>query len=409
MHVIAHLRRVAQARPHVADAAIAALVWVAALLTTAGPHHLRGFTPLLLATVACVVLVVRRRWPYPVLLVSTVAAELFLAHQPGTGDTLILAAPLVALYTVAESSDRRRSLLVGGLLVLALGAFHTVGAPARWLGPENVALAALGGLAVAAGEASRNRRAYLAEVLLRAEDAERDREAETRRRLTEERLRIARDLHDSVGHHLALINVQAGVARHVLTDQPAPVRETFDQIRQGSRAALDELRDTVGLLRRPEEVSAPVEPTVGLAALDDLLSSFTRSGLQIVCDRHGDTTHLSWAADVTAYRVVQESLTNICKHAGPVEVRLSLRREREMLTVIVDNDGPPATGPVVTGPAVTGHAVTGPAVTGPAADVHGIIGMRERVAALGGTLLAGPRATGGGFRVTAVLPAGHPA
>ncbi|MGW4948337.1 histidine kinase [Actinoplanes sp. NPDC004185] len=434
MHVIAHLRRVAHARPHLADAAIAALVWVAALLTTAGPHHLREFVPLLLATVACLALVVRRRWPYPVLLVSTVAAELFLAHQPGTGDTLILAAPLVALYTVAESSDRRRSLLVGGLLVLALGAFHTVGAPARWLGPENVALAALGGLAVAAGAASRNRRAYLAEVLLRAEDAERDREAETRRRLTEERLRIARDLHDSVGHHLALINVQAGVARHVLTGQPAPVRETFDQIRQGSRAALDELRDTVGLLRRPEDVSAPVEPTVGLAALDDLLSSFTRSGLRITCDRHGDTTRLSWAADVTAYRVVQESLTNVCKHAGPVEVRLSLRRERETLTVTVDNDGPtvsgpantgpaatgpavtgptvtgPAvTGPAVAGPTVTGPAVTGPAVTGPAAGVHGIIGMRERVAALGGTLLAGPRATGDGFRVTAVLPAGHPA
>ena len=389
MHVIAHLRRVAHDRPHVADGAIAALVWVTTLLTTAGPSHLDGPGSVLPATVACLVLAVRRRWPYPVLLVSTVAAELFLAHQPGTGDILVLAAPLVALYTVAESSDRRRSLLVGGLLVLALGAFHTIGAPARWLGPENVALAALGGLAVAAGEASRNRRAYLAEVLLRAEDAERDREAETRRRLTEERLRIARDLHDSVGHHLALINVQAGVARHVLTGQPAPVRETFDRIRQGSRAALEELRDTVGLLRRPGDENAPVEPTVGLAALDDLLNSFTRSGLRIVCDRHGDTTHLSWAADVTAYRVVQESLTNVCKHAGPVEVRLSVRREREMLTVIVDNDGP--------------------AVTGAAADAHGIVGMRERVAALGGTLLAGPRATGGGFRVTAVLPAGRPA
>jgi signal transduction histidine kinase len=387
MHVLAHLQRAAHRRPHLADAAIAALVWVAALLTTTGPHHLRELAPLVLATVACAALVVRRRWPYPVLLVSTVAAELYLARQPGTGDTLILAAPLVALYTVAESTDRRRSLLVAGLLVLVLGAFHTFGAPARWLGPENVALAALGGLAVAAGEASRHRRAYLAEVLLRAEDAERDREAETRRRVTEERLRIARDLHDSVGHHLALINVQAGVARHVMTDQPAPVRDTFDQIRHGSRAALDELRDSVGLLRRPEDPGAPVEPTVGVAALEDLLASFTRSGLRIVCRHDGDTATLPWPADVTAYRIVQEALTNVCKHAGPVEVRLTLRREQQSLTVIVDNDGP---------------------VAQPAREAHGIVGMRERVAALGGTLLAGPRPTGG-FRVTAMLPTGRPA
>jgi signal transduction histidine kinase len=387
MHVIAHLQRVAHRRPHLADAAIAALVWVAALLTSTGPHHLRELAPLVLATVACAALVVRRRWPYPVLLVSTVAAELYLARQPGTGDTLILAAPLVALYTVAENTDRRRSLLVAGLLVLVLGAFHTFGAPARWLGPENVALAALGGLAVAAGEASRHRRAYLAELLLRAEDAERDREAETRRRVTEERLRIARDLHDSVGHHLALINVQAGVARHVMTGQPAQVRDTFDQIRRGSRAALDELRDSVGLLRRPEDSGAPVEPTVGLAALEDLLVSFKRSGLRIVCRHYGDTATLPWAADVTAYRIVQEALTNVCKHAGQVEVRLTLRREQQFLTVIVDNDGPP--------------------VEQPAREAHGIVGMRERVAALGGTLLAGPRPTGG-FRITALLPTGRP-
>jgi signal transduction histidine kinase len=386
MLVITHLRQAVHSRPHLADAAIAALVWVAALLTTTGPHHLRELTPLVLATLACAALVVRRRWPYPVLLVSTVAAELYLARQPGTGDTLILAAPLVALYTVAENTDRRRSLLAAGLLVLILGAFHTFGAPARWLGPENVALAALGGLAVAAGEASRHRRAYLAEVLLRAEDAERDREAETRRRVTEERLRIARDLHDSVGHHLALINVQAGVARHVMTDQPAPVRDTFDQIRHGSRAALNELRDTVGLLRRPEDADAPVEPTVGLAALDDLLTSFTRSGLRIAVRHDGDTATLPWAADVTAYRVVQEALTNVCKHAGPVQVRLTLRRDQQSLTVTVDNDGP---------------------VAQPVREAHGIVGMRERVTALGGTLRAGPRPTGG-FRITAMLPAGRP-
>jgi signal transduction histidine kinase len=339
----------------------------------------------LFAAIACGVLMLRRRWPYAVLVVSTVAAESYLARYGGDTGTLVLGAPVVALYTLAEAEDRRRSLMIAGLLVFAIGAFHTLGKPARFLGPENIALVALGGLAVAAGEAARNRRAYLAEVVARAEDAERDREAEARRRVTEERLRIARDLHDSVGHHLALINVQAGVAGHVMTTAPAPVRETFDQIRQRSRAALEELKDTVGLLRRPGDPAAPVEPAVGLAALDDLVATFERSGLRI--ERGGEPGGpLPWATDLTAYRIIQESLTNVCKHVGAVEVRLTLRREAGALTVIVENDGPP------------GSPQAGPA------DVHGIVGMRERAAAIGGSLLAGPRPAGG-FRVAAVLPA----
>jgi signal transduction histidine kinase len=314
-----------------------------------------------------------------------VAAEAYLARYGGDTGTLILGAPVVALYTLAETKDRRRSLLVAGVLVFAIGAFHTLGRPSRFLGAETIALVALGGLAVAAGDAARNRRAYLAEVVARAEDAERGRDAEARRRVTEERLRIARDLHDSIGHHLALINVQAGVSGHVLTGQPAPVRETFDQIRQRSRAALDELKDTVGLLRQPGDPAAPVEPAVGLAGLDDLVAAFERSGLRI--DRAGAPGGpLPWATDLTAYRIVQESLTNVCKHVGATGVRLSLRQEAGTLTVIVENDGPPALG------------------TPAPAGAHGIVGMRERVAAIGGTLLAGPRPAGG-FRVSAVLPA----
>jgi signal transduction histidine kinase len=387
MRVAGHLRNAVHRRPHLADLGVALIVLVVTLLTSTGSHHLRDPFSLLLAGVAGGALLARRRWPYLVLLVSTIAAEGYLAHYQGSNGTLILSAPLVALYTLAEAKDRRRSLLVAGLVVFAIGAFHTLGRPARWLGPENLALAALGGLAVAAGEASRNRRAYLAEVLLRAADAERDREAQSHRRITEERLRIARDLHDSVGHHLALINVQAGVARHVMTDQPAPVRETFDQIRRGSRAALDELRDTVGLLRQPGDVSMPVEPTVGLAALDDLLVSFASSGLRITERRDGDVRALPWATDLAAYRVIQESLTNVCKHAGTAEVTLRMSYRRDVLTIVVDNDGPPG------------------AAEAPAAGAHGIVGMRERVAALGGTLRAGPRPTGG-YRVTATLPGG---
>jgi signal transduction histidine kinase len=384
MRVLGHLRDVARGRPHLADLAVVLVVLLVTLLTTAAPHHLRDGWAVLLAATACGVLMLRRRWPYAVLLVSTVAAEAYLSRYGGDTGTLVLGAPLVALYTLAETKDRRRSLLIAGLLVFAIGAFHTLGKPSRFLGPETIALVALGGLAVAAGEAARNRRAYLAEVLARADDAERDREAEARRRVTEERLRIARDLHDSVGHHLALINVQAGVAGHVMTEAPAPVRETFDLIRLRSRAALEELRDTVGLLRQPGDPAAPVEPAVGLAGLDELVATFERSGLRIERGGGPPGGPLPWATDLAAYRIIQESLTNVCKHVGATKVRLILRREAGALTVVVENEGPPPTGPA-------------------APEAHGILGMRERVSAIGGSLLAGPRPAGG-FRVAAVLP-----
>ena len=364
-----HLQRMA-------DAGTAVAVLVAALLTTNTGHHLRDPLAAGLAAVACAALVVRRRWPMPALLVSTVAAEGYLGRVSGGGGTLILAAPLIALYTVAETGKRRRSLWLAAAVVLVLGVFHTAVKSGRWLGAENVALAALGGLAVAAGEASRNRRAFQAEALLRAQE-----------RVTAERLRIARDLHDSVGHHLALINVQAGVAGHVLSEEPTPVRETLDQIRQSARSALDELRDAVGLLRRPDEPAAPVEPAVGLAGLDDLLATFERAGLRITC-RRDQCLPLPPATDVVAYRVVQESLTNVRKHAGEVDVRLVLRRSGTSLTIVVENDGPPVE---------PGRRT---------AESHGLAGMRERVAAIGGSLAAGPRPLGG-FRVSCHLPAEH--
>ena len=372
MPPLGHLRRMAHDRPHVADAAMAVVVWMVALLTTTTGHHLRDGWAVTLSAVACAALAGRRLWPYPVLLISTIAAEGFLARVAGDGGTLILAAPLIALYTVAESAGRRRSLLVAGLLVLLAGTFHTVAKSGRWLGPENVALVALGGLAIAAGEASRNRRAYLAEAVLRAQE-----------RVTEERLRIARDLHDSVGHHLALINVQAGVAGHVLVDQPTPVRETLEQIRRSSRSALDELRDAVSLLRRPGEPATPVEPAVGLSALGELIAGFERSGLRITLRETGPGRPLPPATDVVAYRVVQESLTNARKHAGAVAVRLELQHDAESVTVIVENE--------------TGRS------SAPPAGAHGLIGMRERVTAIGGELHAGPGPAG--FRVSARLPA----
>ncbi|GID29849.1 sensor histidine kinase [Paractinoplanes brasiliensis] len=363
-------------RPHVADGAVAGAVLVATLLGRAGGDHLHDGVAVLLAAAAAAPLLLRSRLPFTVLAVSTVAAEVYMARYRGDNGILALSAPLVALYTVAEHSDRRRSLVLGGVVVLSIGAFHTFYAPSRVLGPENLTLVALGALAVAAGTAARHRRRYLAE-------SEHGRELDAQRRVAEERLRIARDLHDSVGHQLALINVQAGVAAHLLTDPVPEVREALRHVRDGSKAALEELRDSVGLLRQPGEPAAPVEPTLGLAGLDDLLASFRRSGLRVDVHRQGAPPALSRPVDLTAYRVIQEALTNACKHAAgqPVQITMCFRRDELQLTV--ENDGPRAV---------------------PAAG-HGIAGMRERVGAVGGSLRAGPRPSGG-FLVAATLPGG---
>jgi signal transduction histidine kinase len=382
-----HLRDAAHLHPH-ADIAVAVTLFTVTLVTTAaGPQDARGrlsASAVLLAAVACGVLAVRRKWPFPVLVVSTAAAEAYLVPHWTRPSWLILGAPLIALYTVAENTGRRRALLVGGLVVLAVGAVHTFAKPAAPLGPENLALAALGGLAMAAGDASRHRRAYLAEVEERARRAEGDREREARRRVTEERLRIARDLHDRVGHHLALINVQAGVAAHVLESQTDQVRQSLAHIRQASRSALDELRDTIGVLRVPGQQEAPTEPTVGLAALGELVASFRRSGLRIDERVDGEARTLTPAADVTAYRVIQESLTNVCKHAGTPFARLSLDFQPAALHIVVDNE-----------------CARTPA--GGGKPGHGLLGMSERVAALGGDLRAAHRPDGG-FRLAVTLP-----
>jgi signal transduction histidine kinase len=315
--------------------------------------------------------------------VSVVGAEAYLHPDRGQTGVLILLAPLIALYTLADLTERRRGLTVGGLAVAAIAATHTLGHPS-WMGPENLALAALGALAVAAGDSSRNRRAYLAEAERRAARAEHEREQDARQRVTEERLRIARDLHDSVGHHLALINVQALVADQLLSTAPEQAHQALSHVKAASRSAIEELRDTIGLLRDPGESAAPAQPAVGLDGLAELVASFRAAGLNIDQDVQGKVRPLARAADLTAYRVIQEALTNIWKHAGAPGARLRLAYEPAALRITVDDDG-------------TGQPE--PAGRGG----HGIIGMRERVTAVGGRFQAGPRPAGG-FRVSATLP-----
>lgn len=262
MSITGHLRGAVRQHSHMADATIALAVFAATAVTTFAGHPTAEVrdrsTALVSAAVACAVLAARRRWPLAVLVVSAACAELFLAVTGDIGGVLILLAPSIALYTVAELVERKTSLIVSVVALAALVVFHAAHRPGL-LGPENLALTALGGLAIAAGDSARNRRAYLAEVEQRAERAEREQERRARRRVAAERLRIARDLHESVGHHLALISVQSDVAGRAIDRDAAAAREALGHVKSASRKALEELRNTVSLLRQPGDPVAPTD------------------------------------------------------------------------------------------------------------------------------------------------------
>lgn len=240
-----------------------------------------------------------------------------------------------------------------------------------------VALAAWLLVLLGTAEVIRIRRERAAEAILL-------REEETRARATEERLRIARELHDALGHHLSLISVQAGVALHVNEELPEPVRGSLTAIKQSSKEALTELRSVLEILRQEGE-RAPRSPTSTLERLDDLVSHAAAAGLQVRTETDGEAHPLPFGVDVAAFRIVQEALTNVARHAGPATATVLVDYGEHDLTVQVDDDGKGASAPPTAGAG------------------KGVVGMRERAAALGGDLEAGPR-PGGGFRVRARLP-----
>jgi signal transduction histidine kinase len=218
----------------------------------------------------------------------------------------------------------------------------------------------------------------------RVVEAARIREEEALRRASEERLRIARELHDALGHHLSLINVQSGVALHLNADLPEQVRTSLAAIREASKEGLTELRSVLDILRQEGE-RAPRSPTSTLARLDDLVSQAAAAGLEVRAETEGDVRPLPFGVDVAAFRVVQEALTNVTRHARGASATVRVSYEDRELTVQVDDDG------------------RGSRADGTAGAGTGIVGMRERVGALGGELQAGPRPDGG-FRVRARLP-----
>ncbi|MFC4910303.1 sensor histidine kinase [Actinomadura gamaensis] len=229
----------------------------------------------------------------------------------------------------------------------------------------------------------------------RSAAAERSRAELERRQASEERLRMARELHDVLAHNVSMINVRAGVALHLLDDDPEEARAALAAIKEASKEVLTEMRSVIGALRQQDE-SAPRSPTAGLARLDGLAARARAAGLRVEAETTGAVRPLPAALDLAAYRIVQESLTNAARHggAGPVTVRVRVSYGERELTVRVEDDGRGAAPPS-----------DPPDPDAPPSGGSGLRGMRERAAALGGSFRAGPR-PGGGFRVEAVLPVG---
>ena len=243
-------------------------------------------------------------------------------------------------------------------------------------------------VACVAGMAISTRRAYVTSIRERAE-------ADARRRVDEERLRIARELHDVVAHTMATINVQASAAAALLRERPDEAAESLTAIRSASKDGLRELRAILNVLRHADEGPNPTEPAPGLARLDALAAGVRTAGLPVTVTLTGEPRPLAAVTDVSAFRIIQEALTNSLRHAGPAIASVSVDYADEGLLIEVTDTG--------RGPGNAGTANR----TAQAAVGHGIRGMRERAAAAGGTIQIGP-GTSGGFRVAAVLPVRAP-
>jgi signal transduction histidine kinase len=364
------------------------------------------------ALVSCAPLPLRHRRPLAVLAATTAVAPLV---QPLTllMTPVIMAPALIATYTCTSTVTARDERRAVAVVSLAAGVLLVSSIPLSdgfsWADASRMAVAAASPLVAGLlGQAVRHRRGYLAAVEERARRAEETRESEARRRVDEERLRIARELHDLVAHQITLANAQAQVAVHVLDTRPEQTRRSLRELVETTGHALDELRATVGLLRqtgddratggaqRTADAVAPDEPAPGLSRLPMLLENFRRAGLEVTLRQEGTARPLPPGLDLTAYRIVQEALTNVTKHAGSGSARVGLDWHPGRVVLTVADDGGRGA-----------HRAPGLPVVPERPPGYGLIGMRERATAVGGRLHAGGR-PGGGFLVTAELPLPQP-
>jgi signal transduction histidine kinase len=378
----------------VVAAAAAMLVITFGLRVVHGPRFVMPTAGVAVITVAATLPVaVRRLWPLPVLAVVTVAVGALTAvgRAPLTSDLMLGMAAYMAAVRLSRTAAvvslvATEAAIVAGLL--------TAAATAR---TQNVVLHSM--LAAAAmwfvGYGVRERRRYRAGLAEQAAQRQRAEAEHARHALQEERLRIARELHDVLAHTLSVVTVQAGVGRRVGATRPAETMRALGAVEEASRGALDELRRMLCLLRsddEPGDAVAALAPAPGLGDLGSLAAMVRDAGTPVMMDLTGDVTVLPPVASLTAYRIVQEALTNVVRHAPGAEATVRVGIGLAGVRIEVTDSGRAGTGRT---PQAASGAVGG--------EGHGIAGMRERAAIFGGTVDAGalPR---GGFRVAAFLP-----
>ncbi|MFE9680900.1 sensor histidine kinase [Streptomyces sp. NPDC006285] len=381
-----HLRRHAQQYPRLVEGVFLAVVCAA----TSNQYRRTGtdtmwWPGVVIAGIVCACLLARRRHPGPVVVLTTLGTVLVGSQGCAFGPLLLLPV-IVALYELTLRSGQRTALTY--CLCIALVLLPTA---LRWdpdgdpWADEVVSLAFWILLPVLHGSAVRARRAYLSAVQARAEQAERILEEEARHRVYEERIRIARELHDVVAHHMALANAQAGTAAHLCRSRPEQAHAILTELTVTTAEALRELQATVGLLRESETTEESLQPAPGLNRLDDLVAAFAAAGLHITVAADGPQHPLPAGTDLTAFRIVQEALTNVAKHAAVSTAHIQLLYTQDRLSITISNEGNPLPRP---------RARSGG---------FGLVGMRERAQSAGGHVRAGRRPEGG-FAVTAELP-----
>ncbi|MBO0683222.1 MAG: sensor histidine kinase [Candidatus Dormibacteraeota bacterium] len=369
--------------------ALLAVVDAVGLATPRHPSPSSGLIGVALALAASLPLVARRRFPVTVLVVveavtiARISLSGALVHAGVVGDGVL--ALMVAVFTVGTRLPRKQSLALTVSVVavngIAFTAVAVFGPPGASIYSGLLSAVALIG-AWALGDNLETRRAYLAALVERAAHLERDQEERARVAVAGERTRIAREVHDVVAHHVSAIAVQAGAAEEIAERDPARARRALSAIQATSRQALVEMRAIVGILRDSEDGQA-LAPQPTLAQVERLVEQTRAAGLRVEVLCRGDRRPLPEAMDLSAYRIVQEALTNTLKHGRATRAMVAIDYGPSALEIVVSNDGATPNAEVQSG--------------------RGLVGMRERVGLFRGSLEVGPSADGE-FRVHARLP-----
>ncbi|WP_051196965.1 sensor histidine kinase [Jonesia quinghaiensis] len=381
-----------RAKRIVGDVVGTALIFASAM----APHHQTGYVPsstwgYIIVLSPIIVLPLRRRFPRE--FVATAVALYVVAASLGVLSPGIVVALAFGMFAVSNRYPRRVSVAIClGAIAIIMISSNLV--PVEGVSdPRIVQFAALIAFGAAAGDAARSHRELIRQAFDRAERAEQTREIEAQRRVTEERLRIARDLHDAVAHQISVISLNAGVATSVLETNPTAARESLERVRGAARTVLTEIGDLMRYLRAEDsdDNTGPTKPQVGIDHVQDLIQQFETAGLDVTSRHQGDLTSIQEIPGQVLYRVVQEGLTNAHKHGSEHRAHVLISVHQDTATVLVTN------------PAVS---TAQPQGNSEKAGGRGLLGLRERTAAVGGHLESGHH--GGTYRLSATVPtAGH--